>query len=386
MPRIAVISDDNKYVVVNSLGIIKENLLVTINEEFVKYLEVTDASPVLFIDQSEYIGFQYYEKIKFYNVGTDEFDKEFDIGLYYYRAKYYYTKNGGGRIIVMNEDTINIFNYTDLTLNKTIIISESGIGSNIRFDGVENLIGYDGNKINKYNIFDESITSDVIENIPDGFIFKRFSPNGRYVLFGKYDQYKNINYEVGIYDMQTDIFKTKDLASDSLNENSTDFTFGLVGNLPIVWYYYNYAKFKGGHSLYYTYSSYDFDKETISEYDFSDPKYVDNNDRSFLNNDYNYYIKLSCPWSYSITQLSDSQSSVETTTTITGSVYPNPASDFIKIDMNATSINSSIEIFDAFGKQVMSIIYTGENIDISSLTAGVYFVKVGSKSWKFIKL
>ncbi|MER3328970.1 MAG: T9SS type A sorting domain-containing protein, partial [Candidatus Kapaibacterium sp.] len=79
-------------------------------------------------------------------------------------------------------------------------------------------------------------------------------------------------------------------------------------------------------------------------------------------------------------------SSVETTTTITGGVYPNPASDFIKIDMNASAINSIIEIFDAYGKQVMSAIYTGEYIDISKLTAGVYFVKTQSQSYKFIKL
>ena len=129
-------------------------MLVTIDEEFVRYLEVTDASPALFIDKSKYIGFQYYEKVKFYNVETDEFEKEFEIGLYYYRAKYYYTKNGGGRIIVMNDDTINIFNYSDLSLNTTIVVSESGIGTNIRFDGKENLIGFDGEKINKYNIFD----------------------------------------------------------------------------------------------------------------------------------------------------------------------------------------------------------------------------------------
>ncbi|PKL79655.1 MAG: hypothetical protein CVV25_07235 [Ignavibacteriae bacterium HGW-Ignavibacteriae-4] len=385
MPIRAVISEDNNYAVINSTRGRHENILVTIDEKLVKYLKVTDAAPVLFIDKSKFIGFRYYERIKFYNVETDEFDKEFDTGLNSI-SKYYYTKNGDGRIIVMNNDTINIFNYSDLSLNKTIVVSESGIGSNIRFDGKENLIGYDGDKINKYNIFDESITSDVIDNIPDGFIFKRFSPNGRYVLFGKYDGYKNINYEVGIYDMQTDIFRTKDLASDSLNENSPEFTFGLVGNLPIVWYFYHYAKFKGGHSLYYTYSSYDFDKESISEYDFNDPEYFENGDRSYLSNDYNYYIKLNCPWSYSITQLVDPQSSVETVTTITGSVYPNPASDFIKLDLNASSMNSSIQIFDAYGKQVMSVIYSGEDIDISKLTAGVYFVKTGNGTHKFVKM
>ena len=181
--------------------------------------------------------------------------------------------------------------------------------------------------------------------------------------------------------MQTDIFRTKDLTNDSLKFKYQEFYFGLIGNLPIVWYYYD-----SGNSLYYTHSSYDFDTETISEYDFSDPEYFENGNRSFLSNDYNYYIKLSCPWDYNITQLNTPQTSVETTTAITGGVYPNPASDFIILDMNASAMNSSIEIFDAYGKQVMSVIYSGEDIDISSLTAGVYFVKTPSHSYKFIKL
>ena len=79
-------------------------------------------------------------------------------------------------------------------------------------------------------------------------------------------------------------------------------------------------------------------------------------------------------------------SSIKATTAIPGGVYPNPASDFIKLDMNASAMNSSIEIYDAYGKQVMSVIFTGEDIDISSLTAGVYFVKTPSQSYKFIKL
>ena len=89
---------------------------------------------------------------------------------------------------------------------------------------------------------------------------------------------------------------------------------------------------------------------------------------------------------YEIGAIRDPQSSVETTTNITGGVYPNPAYDFIKLDMNASAMNSSIEIFDAYGKQVMSAIYTGEYFDISKLTAGVYFVKVGDGTHKFVKM
>ncbi|MEZ4725018.1 MAG: T9SS type A sorting domain-containing protein [Candidatus Kapaibacterium sp.] len=384
LPRHAIISDNNKYVVIYSGYQRNENTLFTIDERFVKYLEVDDAKPVLFIDQSKYIGFMYGQTMKFYNVQTDQFDKEFDTGLEetYFGNTYYYTESGGGRIIVIKDDTINIFKYSDLSLNKSIIISESGIGGQIKFDGKENLIGFDGNKINKYNIFDGSITSDMVENVPDDFIFKSVSPNGRYVLFGKYAGYKNINYEVGIYDMQTDKFRKKDLASDSLNDRTREFDYGLIANLPIVWYYYVY----NGTSNDYSHYAYNFDLDTISEYVYSEEGYNSNDNQSYLSNDKSYYINISCPWSYSITKLVDPQSSVETTTEVNGSVYPNPASDFIKIDMNTSAMNSSIEIFDAYGKQVMSVIYSGEDIDISKLTAGVYFVKTQSQSYKFIKL
>jgi hypothetical protein len=105
-----------------------------------------------------------------------------------------------------------------------------------------------------------------------------------------------------------------------------------------------------------------------------------------ISDDGSLYYSHYCPTKYEIGSIRDPQSSVETTTAITSTVYPNPASDFIKLDMNVSTMNSSIEIFDAYGKQVMSAIYTGEYIDISKLTAGVYFVKTDSGTYKFVKM
>ncbi len=98
MPRNAVISDNNKYVVIFSGYQGNENTLFTIDESFVKYLKVDDAKPVLFIEQSKYIGFMYGQTMKFYNLQTDQFEKEFDTGLEetYFGNTYYYTESGGG--------------------------------------------------------------------------------------------------------------------------------------------------------------------------------------------------------------------------------------------------------------------------------------------------
>ena len=150
---------------------------------------------------------------------------------------------------------------------------------------------------------------------------------------------------------------------------------GFLGNHELVWYIYLHDPTQRG---YYRSNIYDFTTkaETSMAGEF----------KPIISDNGKMYIGRYCPDDYFFRAIRDPQSSVETTTTITGSVYPNPASDFIKIDMNASAMNSSIEIFDVYGKQVMSAIYTGEDIDISSLTAGVYFAKVGGKSWKFIKL
>lgn len=56
------------------------------------------------------------------------------------------------------------------------------------------------------------------------------------------------------------------------------------------------------------------------------------------------------------------------------SIYPNPANDFINIT-SQTSGDISVAVYDILGKQVISKI-TSERVDISTLTSGVYIVKI----------
>jgi len=83
-------------------------------------------------------------------------------------------------------------------------------------------------------------------------------------------------------------------------------------------------------------------------------------------------------------------------------ISPNPASDYIEINLNyvmpaqAGIHNLSVKVYDVLGNVVVSESFThplppsqeGElsRIDISSLNPGVYFVKVGSKVSKFVKI
>lgn len=74
-------------------------------------------------------------------------------------------------------------------------------------------------------------------------------------------------------------------------------------------------------------------------------------------------------------------------------IYPNPADDYIEISANKTSESSIIEIFDVLGNKVAnkslsvsSEFGTTNRVDISQLQPGVYFVKIGDKVEKFVKM
>src|SRR5690554_6731733 len=61
------------------------------------------------------------------------------------------------------------------------------------------------------------------------------------------------------------------------------------------------------------------------------------------------------------------------------SLYPNPANDYITIDLNGTSSNYQVAIFDMLGKNVYNTEIDGtKQIDVSSFEAGAYFVKLNS--------
>ena len=76
-------------------------------------------------------------------------------------------------------------------------------------------------------------------------------------------------------------------------------------------------------------------------------------------------------------------------------IQPNPATDFIEISVGARHAltNSDIRIFNVFGEIVStSVCYAdtsasgGQKIDVSGLPSGVYFVRIGDKVRKFVKI
>ena len=67
-------------------------------------------------------------------------------------------------------------------------------------------------------------------------------------------------------------------------------------------------------------------------------------------------------------------------------VYPNPTSDYLKI--NTTAKISSVEVFDISGKKVQAV-FDGTSVDVQKLEKGSYVIKIngeeGTSTQKFIK-
>jgi hypothetical protein len=69
-------------------------------------------------------------------------------------------------------------------------------------------------------------------------------------------------------------------------------------------------------------------------------------------------------------------------------LYPNPASDFLQLEVDSQNIGTAYQIFDDLGRIVATgtTVDTTTEISVSSLKTGMYFVKIGEqKPLKFIK-
>ena len=66
-------------------------------------------------------------------------------------------------------------------------------------------------------------------------------------------------------------------------------------------------------------------------------------------------------------------------------IYPNPANDYIQINSNNIEI-SSVEMYSIVGKRIISNQkLVNDRLDISSLTSGIYLLKVNSQERSLVK-
>jgi hypothetical protein len=367
-PEEAIVSKDSKLLLLSGKNLYEyiTNALVDSEENFIKYVNV-DATPVTFLEDNNRIAFMEGGKFKVYNIETEQYEREFETGVLDYNKVYYFA-NGDGRLVITNDVEIRVYDYATFNILYTFNYSQLGIEpTDISFDNNSTISVYSLKRLHKFNAYTGEKSDTPITNMDTANKLVDVSISGRFLLFRTEDN------EFIVYDntLKTEVHKEKpDFVSDWMEYLSA----GFFGNHEIMWIRYK--------------ASPTFTDPSVGIYDFVADKTEEmfGDKEPIISNDGSLYYSLYCPMKYEIGAIRDPQSSVETTTAITGGVYPNPASDFIKLDMSASAMNSSIEIYDAFGKQVMSIIYTGEDIDISKLTAGVYFVKVGARTHKFVKM
>ncbi|MDX1349410.1 MAG: T9SS type A sorting domain-containing protein [Putridiphycobacter sp.] len=79
-----------------------------------------------------------------------------------------------------------------------------------------------------------------------------------------------------------------------------------------------------------------------------------------------------------IAELTASTAAVETANSLELSIYPNPASDVIRLS-NGVNAPFNVELLDISGKIIMSKVVDNGQLDVSALTSGIYLVKVSQK-------
>ncbi len=64
-------------------------------------------------------------------------------------------------------------------------------------------------------------------------------------------------------------------------------------------------------------------------------------------------------------------------------IYPNPANDYLNVELNNSKQNISYTIFDAYGKVYKNEYYNQSTIDISNLNSGIYFIRFSNSNQNF---
>jgi hypothetical protein len=70
-------------------------------------------------------------------------------------------------------------------------------------------------------------------------------------------------------------------------------------------------------------------------------------------------------------------------------VYPNPAKELISIKTDWKFTEADIELRDILGKLIWSGIYSGQDLDVHTLSPGTYFIRLTegkvTRTAKFLK-
>jgi len=274
-------------------------------------------------------------------------------------------------IVAFNSDSVKVFDYEKWTLDSEYSFDEVGLDSNAKWDGDFGLTSYSEGKISKFDLSSKTLETNTMNEIPEGFIFYDFSPNGRYVL------YSTGKYSFGIYDLLLNKYSTQDIEEKYRNRYYTS-DVKLLGNLPIC-YHSLRDEFYTGDEVYFVY---DFDYDEYIKYEnFSVFRQIS------FSNDYSRMLGIMCPTGIFVTQLRDPISSVNTEVVTENTIYPNPTSSHIYLDKLGVNRLTNLRIYNSYGKLVMDIgaAFSSDKLNVDELPKGVYFLKTNEIQASFVK-
>lgn len=84
------------------------------------------------------------------------------------------------------------------------------------------------------------------------------------------------------------------------------------------------------------------------------------------------------PYSLIVTGIDDALNNIDSLNPTSIKLYPNPTTDLLYFDTTGDLSLDKVEVYDTIGKRVLSSQINNNSVDVSQLTAGVYFVKIYS--------
>ena len=82
-----------------------------------------------------------------------------------------------------------------------------------------------------------------------------------------------------------------------------------------------------------------------------------------------------------ILKFGEEATSIEENITTNISIYPNPATDMVNISLNGDYSEATVVVYDTKGRAAINQVFNGQaEINVSSLEAGIYFVKINTKT------
>ncbi|MGA2298333.1 MAG: T9SS type A sorting domain-containing protein [FCB group bacterium] len=322
-------------------------------------------------------------------------------------------------ILEVNGTIINIFDYTKDSVLSTWTTNHGNI-INLVCDTSNNVIA----ETNDYLLFmsypDGVVKNAVAKNIPGKYLLKMSGDNKQlFAVDSLFTVYKydigtgNLNSSTNMDSARTSSMSALDITPDGkflatiyqmgfptttgktfLWDISTGHTVNII-NKPALdlkfshdsWKYWVYLSDQSS-AVYNIYTN----KSSCSKSYFRNPLDA-NNSNIIVSNDGLHLLMGECSGRVSYFSLCEAfvpvpwdgqPGSPDNPTNGNLTVSPNPSSDFITLNYLNIGTTDKIQIFSIEGIKVLESNYT-DNLDVSSLAPGFYFVKVGNQVSKFVK-